>query len=124
MLDLSTISSMVTTVSVVIGVIFALMELRHLTRTRKTEIIMKVYERFSDKEIVEAMSRVITAGKFEGLEDYGKKYGLTEAIMIANLYEGLGVLLEQNLIDIKMIDSLFGPMGNSLWKKMQPVAMP
>jgi len=121
MLDPSTILSMVTTVSVVIGVIFALMELRHLTGTRKTEIIMKVYERFSDKEIVEAMSRVLTAGKFESLEDYGKKYGLTEAIMIANLYEGLGVLLEQNLIDIKMIDSLFGPMGNSLWKRMQPV---
>ena len=122
MLDLSTISSIVTCVSVVIGVIFALMELRHLTRTRKTEIIMSVYERFSEKEYVEAMSRVSTAGKFESLEDYSKKYGLTEAIMIANVYEGLGVLLEQNLIDIKMVNSLFGPMLNSLWeKKLQPV---
>ena len=82
---------------------------------------MKFYERFTDKEIVEAMSRVLTAGKFGSLEDYGKKYGLTEALEVANLYEGLGVLLEQNLIDIKMVDSLFGPMLNSLWAKMKPV---
>jgi hypothetical protein len=122
MLDLSTISSIVTTASVVIGVIFALMELRHLTRTRKTEIIMNIYDRFTSKEIVEAMSKVLTAGKFESLEDYGKKYGLTEALVIANLYEGLGVLLEQNLIDIKMVASLFGPGLISLWEtKMQPV---
>jgi hypothetical protein len=122
MLDLTTISSLVTSVSIVIGVIFALMELRHLTGTRKTEIIMNVYDRFTSKEIVEAMSRVIMAENFKSLEDYGKKYGLTEVIMIAHIYEGLGVLLEQNLIDIKMVDSLFGPMLNSLWeRKMKPV---
>jgi hypothetical protein len=123
MLDLTAISSLVTTLSVVIGVIFALMELRHLTETRKTEIIMNLYERFTSKEIVEAMSKVLTAGKFESLEDYGKKYGLTEALMIANLYEGLGVLLEQNLIDIKMVAGLFGGAAGlfSLWKKMEPM---
>ena len=122
MLDLSTISSMVTTVSVVIGIIFALMELRHLTETRKTEIIMRIYERFASKEIVEAMNRVIMAAKFESLEDYSKKYGLTDVIEIAHIYEGLGVLLEQNLIDIKMVDSLFGSMVNSFWeRKIQPV---
>jgi hypothetical protein len=39
--DISTIATIVTTVNIVIGVIFALMELRHLTGTRKTEIIAR-----------------------------------------------------------------------------------
>jgi hypothetical protein len=118
--DISTIATIVTTVSIVIGVIFALLELRHLTGTRKTEIIMKIYDRFSSREMVEAINKVGPA-KFESLEDYRKKYGFTEVTEIAVLFEGLGVLLEQNLIDIKMVDELFGPSLNSLWERMQPV---
>jgi hypothetical protein len=120
MVDVSTILSIVTTVSIVIGVIFALMELRHLTGTRKTEIIMKIYDRFGSREMVEAIMKVGNA-KFETIEDYRNKYGFTEVTEIAVLFEGLGVLLEQNLIDIKMVDQLFGPSLNSLWERMQPV---
>ena len=118
--DLPTILSIVSTVSIVVGVIFALMELRHLTRTIRTEIIMKIYDRFSSREMVEAMMKVGNA-KFEGLEDYREKYGFTELTEIAVLFEGLGVLLEQNLIDIKMADRLFGPTLNLLWERMQPL---
>jgi hypothetical protein len=96
------------------------MELRHLTGTRKTEIIMKIYERFGSREIVEAINKVGTA-KFETMEDYRNKYGFTEVTEIAGLLEGVGVLLEQNLIDIKMVDRLFGPTLNSLWNRMMPV---
>jgi hypothetical protein len=118
--DISTIATIVTTVSIAIGVIFTLLELRHLAKTRRTEIIMKIYDRFSSREMVEAMSKVGSA-KFESLDDYRKKYGFTEITEIAVLFEGLGVLLEQNLIDIKMVDRLFGPTLNALWERVQPV---
>jgi hypothetical protein len=118
--DITTIATLVTTVSVVMGVIFALLELRHLTATRKTEIIMKIYERFGTREVVEAINRVGNA-KFENIADYNKKYGFTDITQIAELFEGVGVLLEQNLIDIKMVDRLFGPSLNLLWVRMKPV---
>jgi hypothetical protein len=118
--DISTIATIVTTVSIAIGVIFTLLELRHLAKTRRTEIIMKIYDRFSSREMVEAISKVGSA-KFESLDDYRKKYGFTEITEIAVLFEGLGVLLEQNLIDIKMVDRLFGPTLNALWERVQPV---
>ena len=118
--ELSTIATIVTTVSIAIGVIFTLLELRHLAKTRRTEIIMKIYDRFSSREMVEAMNKVGSA-KFESLDDYRKKYGFTEVVEIAVLFEGVGVLLEQNLIDIKMVDRLFGPTLHSLWERMEPV---
>jgi len=118
--DISTIATIVTTVSIAIGVIFTLLELRHLAKTRRTEIIMKIYDRFSSREMVEAMNKVGSA-KFESLDDYRKKYGFTEITEVAVLFEGLGVLLEQNLIDIKMVDRLFGPTVNLLWETVQPV---
>lgn len=37
------------------------------------------------------------------------------------LFEGIGVLLEQKLIDIDLVDDLFGPTLNLLWDRMQPV---
>ena len=117
--DISTIATIVTTVSIAIGVIFTLLELRHLAKTRRTEIIMKIYDRFSSREMVEAMNKVGSA-KFESLDDYRKKYGFTEITEVAVLFEGLGVLLEQNLIDIKMVDRLFGPTVNLLWETVQP----
>jgi hypothetical protein len=118
--EISTIATIVTTVSIAVGVIFALLELRHLTRTRKTEIIMKIYDKFGSKEMIEAINKV-GASKFESLDDYRKKYGLTEAVEIAVLFEGIGVLLEQELIDMKMVDRLFGPSLNLLWESMRPL---
>jgi hypothetical protein len=117
---LSAISTIAATVSIVIGVVFTLLELRHFHRTRKTEIIMKIYDRFSSREMVEAINKVGNT-KFESLDDYRKKYGLTEIVEIAVLFEGLGVLLEQKLIDIDLVDRLFGPTLDLLWDRMQPV---
>jgi len=118
--DISTIATIITTLSIVIGVILALLELRHLTEARKTEIIMGIYNKFGSREIVEATLKVGNA-KFENLADYREKYGFAEVTEIAVLFEGLGVLLEQNLIDINLVDSLFGPTLHSLWDRMQPV---
>ena len=118
--DISTIATIVTTVSIAIGVVFALLELRHLTATRKTEIIMRIYDRFGTREVIEAINRVGNA-KFENIADYSKKYGFNDISQIAELFEGVGVLLEQNLIDIKMVDRLFGPTLNLLWARMKPV---
>jgi hypothetical protein len=81
---------------------------------------MKIYERFGTREIVEAINRVGSA-KLENIADYNKKYGFTDVTLIAELFQGIGVLLEQNLIDIKMVDRLFGPTLNSLWIRMKPV---
>lgn len=120
MIDIPTVSAIVTTGSVIVGVAFTLLEIRHFNKTRKTEIIMKIYERFGSKEIVEAMNRV-GGSKFENFEDYSKKYGLTDITEIAVLFDGIGVLLEQNLIDINMVDQLFGTTIHLLWNKIEPV---
>lgn len=118
--DLTTISTIVATVSIVIGVIFTVLELRHFNKTRKTEIIMKIYDRFSSREMVEAINKVGSI-KFENFDEYRKKYGFTEVAEIAVLFEGLGVLLEQKLIDVDLVDRLFGPTLDLLWERMQPV---
>ena len=117
MIDLSAVSSIVATASIIVGVVFTILELRHLARVRRTDIIMKIYERFGTKEMVEAINRVGMA-EFENLKDYREKHGFTDVSQVAILFDGLGVLLEQGLIDVKMADRLFGPTLNTLWLRM------
>jgi hypothetical protein len=99
MIDVSTVASIVTTASIVVGIVFTILEIRHLAQTRKTEVIMKIYDRFGTREVVEAINRVGNA-KFENIADYSKKYGFTDITQIAELFESVGVLLEQNLMTI------------------------
>jgi hypothetical protein len=88
LIDVETVASIVTTLSIVIGVVFTILEIQHLGKTRKTEVIMKIYERFGTREIVEAINRVGSA-KLENIADYNKKYGFTDVTLIAELFEGI-----------------------------------
>ena len=119
MIDIPTASAIIVAVSVVIGLIFTVLELRHLGQTRRTDVIMRVYDRFGTKEMVEAMNSV-GAMKRDDIA-FPPRGGLTGATQVAIIFEGLGVLLEQGLIDIKLVNSLFGPTLVSLWDPIQPV---
>jgi hypothetical protein len=120
MIDIPTIIAIVTTASILVGIAFTILEIRHFNKTRKTEIIMKIYDRFGSREIVEAMNKV-GASKFESFDNYRERYGLTDITEIAVLFDGIGVLLEQKLIDIEMVDQLFGTTVYLLWTKIDPV---
>jgi hypothetical protein len=120
MLDISMVATVVATVSVVIGVIFTVLELRHMTRTRQTDIIMRTYENVTNREATEMLFRV-GASKFTSYEDYVKMYGLTDAAETIGIFEPVGILLEQNLIDIRLVDRLFGGMVATMWEKLEPV---
>ena len=120
MFDISAMTSIVTTASIIVGVVFTILEIRHLNRVRRTDIIMKIYDKFGTKEMIEAVNNVGGA-EFKDLNDYREKQGFTDVTQVAVLFDGVGVLLEQRLIDIKMADLLFGPTLNVLWLRMQPV---
>jgi hypothetical protein len=115
MLDISTISTIVATISVIIGVIFTVLEIRHLTRTRRTEVILRIYERFGHKEIVAATMK-IGGAKFESFEDYVKKYSLVDTVQVIEIFDEVGVLLEQGLVDISLVKALFSPSLDTEWE--------
>jgi hypothetical protein len=118
MIDIPTISAIVVAAGVLIGLFFTLLELRHLARTRKTDVIMRIYDRFSSKEMVEAISSVGQL-RFKPMEPMPSEK-LTGVVQVSTLFEGLGVLLEKGLIDVELVDSLFGPSLDTLWEPIRP----
>ncbi len=79
---------------------------------------MRVYDRFGSREMVEAMNSV---GSLRSEIPSGSSpKDWMGVIQIAIMFEGLGVLLEQKLIDIGLVDEFFGPSLDSLWEPMKP----
>jgi len=118
MFDVQTVSIVVATTSVVVGVVFAVLQLRGLLKTRQTDLIMRLYSRFGSKGFQKTWEEVL-GREAKDLYDYEKKYGWAEWTAIGVFFEGLGVLLHRKLISIDLVDDLFSGPIKTTWNKMK-----
>ena len=130
MLDIQTLSIVFAAVSVVVGVVYHSLEIRNQSKTRQTDLVMRIYSNWSDDKFMEAYTTVLRKLEFESYDDYVKKYGSPLSgtptnrrwATIGMYFEGIGVLLRRKLIDIGLVDDLLsGPITN-VWQKIRPIA--
>ena len=133
-MDVQTVSIVIAAVSVVIGVINSIMSNRKAEEQRQTEIqtrqaelLMQLYDRWSSKDFRRDSWEINTFWRGENVMDVRKKLFdepvLDEIVKLttqATFYEGIGVLVEEGLIDINLVDQLFhnNILGN--WESFAP----
>ena len=115
-MDIASISTLVATGAVIAGVVFAYLEVRSLVRTRQTELIIGLYSTYGSKEFQEALMKTMTL-EFKNFEDFRKKYASSSDYsetpefianeMVSVFFEGIGVLLHRELINIELVGDLF-----------------
>jgi len=128
-LDISSISAIVAAVGVLIGIVLALLELRHLRRERQTDLFVKMapWLNMDSSKLLEAYVKVLNT-EFKSYDEFVKKYGspLAEkpeqiAIMtIGNYFEAIGALLRRKLLDIDLMWDYWGETFMMLWEKLKP----
>ena len=128
--DIPSISAIVAAMGVLVGVIFAVFQLRDLVKTRQTDLVIRLYSTFGGKEFQEALMKTMTL-EFKDFDDFRKRYALSSDYsqtpefianeMVSVLFEGLGVLLHRKLISIKLVEDLFSGPIKSTWEKMWPL---
>ncbi len=119
MVDISSISAMVATAGVIIGVVFTYLQLRNLARTRRTELRWRILQSINSKEFLEAAMKVMDV-EFKDQKDFEKKYGFDlriEMALVLNLFDGVGELLRKGLTDYETVSSM--PVV-VMWEKMIP----
>jgi hypothetical protein len=128
MLDIPSISSIVAAIGVIVGVVFATLQLRALVKTRQTDLVMRLYSAYGSRRFQEAWVETLRL-EFKDYTDYLKKYGATSekpayvsVNMVAAFFEGIGILLHRKLIDIALVDDLFSSDIIITWHKMKPLA--
>ena len=122
-IDVQTFSIFVASASVVAGVIYYASQLRNQTKTRQTDLVMRLYATFSSNEFQDAWAKVrARSSEFESIDDiydFDRKVGLREVNQVCLFFEGVGILLQRKLVDTTMVEDLFGGAIARTWEKVK-----
>jgi len=118
--DIQTVSIVIASASVVIAAIYYIFQIRHQTKIRQTDLIMRLYSSYGSIEFQEAFWRLMNR-EYKDFDDYEKQYGWAETVGIGTFFEGIGVLLMRKLTNIQLVDDLFTTPIKLSWEKMKPL---
>jgi len=130
MVDITEISAMVAAAGVLVGVVYYILDMRHQTRVRDTDLAIRMnpWMAVSGADLTEVIAEVWSL-EFKDYNDFIKKYGPftlrkpeQRAIqMLLNYFEGVGLLLKRNLMDISFAWDLWGNSYFLVWEKLKPL---
>ena len=126
MADITEVSAIVAAAGVLLGVFYYVLDLRHETRLRRMDLIMRLHLHVCTKEFMDA-NQIVRSIEFKDYNDFVEKFGPVNAekpvqtaiAMVSMFMEGIGVLLHQKLADAKTIGELF-PV-EAAWTKLEPL---
>jgi hypothetical protein len=129
LVDIQTVSIAIASVGVFLAAIYYIFQIRHQTRIRQTDLVMRLYSTLSSKEFEEAWYKVYNL-EFRDPTDYLKKYGSLSGetptnialSIVFNFFEGVAVLLHKKLADIDLIYDLFGTRIIATWDKFAQIS--
>ena len=143
MVDLAEIQAayyMVAATGVLIAAIYYVMNLRITQRNqelnlkalqqsadaRQAQFLMQIFNTINDTEFQRNWMEMLWSWKWKDYEEYIEKYGsdpdkVAQLNQVLQTYEGLGVLLENKLVDAKMLYKMltWGPILT--WEKYGPM---
>ena len=112
-IDIPTISVLVASASVIVGAIYYVLETKHQRRVRQIENIIRLSPWFnmSAKEIQETINSVCSV-KYTSIEEYFERYSgkpeQTSLKVLGNYFEGIGVLVFRNLVEMDLVYDFWG----------------
>jgi len=120
MLDIPSISAIVVATGVIVGIVFTILEIRNLVKTRQTDLVLRLYTTFVAKDFQEAYEKTLTM-ETKNYNDTLKKGYLQGLRTIGGFFEGIGVLLHRKLVDVEVVNDLFSESIKLMWEKTKPV---
>jgi hypothetical protein len=119
-MDIASVTGMIAAVGVIVGVVFTVVELRNLVRQRQTDLAMRLYQHFGTKEFMNSWWQVTTR-EAKDYDEYVEKYGGVDLLQVGVFFEGIGILLHRELIDITMARDLFSESIKLIWEKNEAI---
>jgi hypothetical protein len=124
--DASTVSVVIASAGVLAGVIYYVLEIRHQSRLRQTESVIRLSPFFNmnAREMQEAITQVC-AIEYENYDDYLERYSgkpeSTMMMMLGNYFEGTGILVSKKLVEADIVYDFWGDIIQSSWEKIKPL---
>jgi len=120
--DISTVSIVIASAGVFVAAIYYILQLRHQSKMRQTDLVMKLYVQFSSLEFQKLWEEILKR-EAKDLDDYRYKYGTAELWSVGLFFEGIGILLKRKLIDIELVDDMFTTPIKWTWLKIKDIVL-
>ena len=124
--DASTVSIVIASAGVLAGVIYYILDIRHQSRLRQTESVIRLSPFFNmnARELQEAITQVCSI-EYENYDDYLERYSgkpeNTMLKMLGNYFEGMGILVSKKLVEVDIVYNFWGDIIQSSWEKIKPL---
>ena len=97
--------------------------------TRQAQLFMQIFNRFNEPDFFEKFTQILS-WKWVDYDDFLKKYGgktnpeawYSEG-SIAAFFEGVGLLVYLQLLDVKLAHALLFRHVKLFWEKMKPISL-
>jgi hypothetical protein len=131
MADLDSLSIVLTGIGLIIALTYYALTIRNQNRTRQAQLLWSIYDYYRSTES-RRQSMEIGSWEWKDIDDFFEKYGLEnnpEAWLNfttkAAYFNGIGILLKRNLIDIRLLDDLLTNSVERHWNalKMGPILL-
>lgn len=129
MVDVQTVLTYLTLISIPVGIFYYIMTLRNAQKTRQTQLLMGLYETYRSPEFAHAWGEVMEQ-EYTDFDDYWEKYGThvnreawSNWQSVARAFHGMGVLLKRGLVDIDLVEELLVNIVLISWNKMGPILL-
>ena len=130
MVDVQTVSIVLASASVIAGVVYYALQLRHQTKIRETDLAIRINPLFN-LNAVEFQRAALKVASLEhkGYNDFVKRYGslatdTPESLAVhtmLNFSEGIGYLLKRNLVSTDLVWTYYGEGFIKVWDKIRPL---
>jgi hypothetical protein len=128
MVDIQTVSVTIAAMSVVVGILFGVIQFRNLVKTRQIQLYLDLYNRLMEKELHQYLNEVLLLWTWENPNEFFEKYGpesnLDEWLkftLFTTVLENMGLILHENLVDVRFVANLIGSMIQNFWEKYEPI---
>jgi hypothetical protein len=122
MVDIQTVSIAIASAGVFAAALYYIFQIRHQTKVRQTDLVMKLYSQFNSLEFQKLWEEVLNR-EAKDYDDYDKKYGGAEVTAVGMFFEGIGILLRRKLIDIELVDDMFTTPIKWTWEKLKDITL-
>jgi len=116
MVDLQTISIVVASASVTIAAVYYMWQVRHQSRMRQMDFIMRMPSSLIRREVFETLATVMKT-EFKNFDDFEEKCGI-EARQVSGWCEDLGLLVKRKVVDISLVAERYNV--NTAYEKLRP----
>ncbi|MHA1963698.1 MAG: DUF4760 domain-containing protein [Candidatus Thorarchaeota archaeon] len=129
-MDLASVTIIIASLSVVLGVILTILQLRTQVKDRQAQLVVQLYSQFSSTEFLENMNYTFDQFKNidpdavpESWESKVPNWRDTRMNSVIAFFEGIGILVKRNLIDINLVADMLSTPIIMVWETIEPRVM-